>query len=199
MPSIYWATLAAYKGHISKSTASRSTKEINSLYLAFVRQHLECCVQFCASLYKKDMDILEVEQWSATKKARGWNSEGKAARAGCVQLPGDLTLVFAYPVEGSIEERARLFSETCTCKESTSCNKGNFFTVRVVNSWSRLPRKAGKIFQLGNIQSLTGHGPALANLALDMKLDLMISRGPLLPHTYSDSERPSREQRGERK
>lgn len=35
-------------------------KEINPLHLAFVRQDLECCVQFCASLYKKDMAITGV-------------------------------------------------------------------------------------------------------------------------------------------
>lgn len=93
--------------------------------------------QFCASLYKKDMDILEQEQQSATPEAGAVMERLQELGVSSLRnrrLPGLLTLVFGYLMEGNIEERARLFSETCTKerrKTSMSCNKGNFFTVRV--------------------------------------------------------------------
>lgn len=93
--------------------------------------------QFCASLYKKDMDILEQEQQSATPEAGAVMERLQELGVSSLRnrrLPGLLTLVFGYLMEGNIEERARLFSETCTKerrKTSMCCNKGNFFTVRV--------------------------------------------------------------------
>lgn len=63
------------------------------------------------------------------------------------RLPGFLTLVFGYLMEGNIQERARLFSEACTKerrKTSRSCNRGNIFIMMVLCPWSRLPREAGK-------------------------------------------------------
>lgn len=60
-------------------------KEINPLYVATVRQDQECCIQFCASLYKKDMDTVEQEQWSTAQMAGGWSRDGEAAGAGCAQ------------------------------------------------------------------------------------------------------------------
>ena len=53
---------------IKKSSSSDVILPLNS---DLMKPHLEYCVQFWDPQFKKDRDLLEQVQWSATKKAEG--------------------------------------------------------------------------------------------------------------------------------
>ena len=145
-------------GLIKRTIKSRSKEVIVKLYKSLVRPKLEYCVQAWRPFLKKDIDSLERVQRRATKiiaECKNQNYETRLKTLNLTSLEdrrirGDLIQVFKL-IKGIDNVDYRTLFKLADCSRTRGHKfkivkvrsrleiRNNFFSVRVVNEWNKLP------------------------------------------------------------
>ena len=145
-------------GAINRNVSYKSDQVITKLYCAYVRPHLEYCVQAWSPILEKDCWLLERVQKRATKMIRGMENMHYEDRLRLLnmyslkyrRLRGDLIEVFKFVhgqhlgylkgmFEFNEENRTRCHDHKLTVKLSSTRLRQSFFSRRVVGHWNNLP------------------------------------------------------------
>ena len=145
-------------GAINRNVSYRSEEVITKLYCAYVRPHLEYCVQAWCPMYEKDCWLLERVQKRATKMIKTISNLDYEKRLQKLdmfslryrRLRGDLIEVFKFAngqhigylkgmFDFSTETRGRCHKHKLVTKQSRTRLRQEFFSRRVVGNWNKLP------------------------------------------------------------
>ena len=146
-------------GAVNRNVSYKSEEVIAKLYCAYVRPHLEYCVQAWSPTYEKDCWLLERVQKRATKMIKCLSHLGYEDRLKKLdlfslkyrRLRGDLIEVFKFikgmhagylqdMFEISKVHRGRGHQHKLVMKQSRTRLRQSFFARRVVGHWNGLPR-----------------------------------------------------------
>ena len=147
-------------GWINRHFGLLNKDEFSILYKTYVRPHMEFCIQAWSPYLQKDIKCMEKIQRRATKMVYGFRDTSYDDRLKILGLPslenrrrrGDLMEVFKILTdrENINKEQFFKFSEfshlrghslKLSKQRSTRQVRQNFFSQRVVNTWSKPPSK----------------------------------------------------------
>ena len=158
-------------GAINRNVSYKSGEVITKLYCAYVRPHLEYCVQAWSPTYEKDCWLLERVQKRATKMVRGISTLEYEDRLRTLnlfslkyrRLRGDLIETYKFVngqdigylkgmFEFSRQIRGRDHQHKLIIKQSRTRLRQSFFSRRVVGHWNKLPESVTSAASLASFK-----------------------------------------------